>query len=31
LESLGKDELRVFENRFFAIAPIEVSCHANLS
>ena len=31
LESLGEDELRVFENRFFAIAPIEVSCHANLS
>lgn len=31
LDSLEAEELRVFQNRLFSIAPIEVSFHANLS
>lgn len=31
LESLDANELRVFENRLFSIAPIEVNYHADLS
>lgn len=31
LESLNCDEVKMFENRFFSLAPIEVSYHANVS
>jgi predicted RNase H-like HicB family nuclease len=31
LESLDNEEVKGFENRFFSIAPIEVSYHARVS